>query len=534
MNIQKIEVRINIFKIDLNYPMYMTPIFEFLVELIGSLKPSEKRDFKKFIQFWGGNKPKYVILFDLIDAGLKQKTTHPQRIFVTVSRHEELKDLDNLSRFLIDKILEAMRATQHYAPKEKELNALIRDINFLVQKEFYEASLDYIKRARRIAIEIERLNYLLDLIFYERSILIRGRLDQNGKRMNALDQEEKEVLESLALRSKFQTAAIFLSNKHKMDYRGNWAPDLPKSSVPAESSMLFWTNLYHAQYQTALHLQHIQPNGGLNLREVPIEVLNEIFENEYKVYQMYESMSFMKEEDPGMYWLVIDRFLTICLHLNKDQFFKHVDKLNNGFKYANKNVIFYRNISYLYLVNFIKNIKFEEAKAFIEEHSLFEKIQEYYLKIPNYRLSVLVANCAEVYFVTEDFKKVHQWIYHKHYQSPQTPFFPDVLLKAMGFIAKIELGLYGKERFESKEIQSFRKTIEKSDRHDAEHIALVLMFESAMYCQTRISLRDVLKPYWENIQKIQNFKNSTNALIYCWVESRVKEQSLISTFPTYK
>lgn len=512
----------------------MTPIFEFLVELIRSLRSSEKRDFKKYIQFWGERKTKYSILFDLIDAGLKQRSTQPQKIFLSVLKKMGLNDVDNLSRFLVEKILESMRATQQYAPKEKELNELIRDINFLIQKEFYETSLTYIKRARRIAQEIERLNYLLDLIFYERSILIRGGLDENGKRMKALDLEENEILESLKIRSKLQSAAIYLSNKHKLDYGAYWKPQLPDIAMPSDTNMSFWTRLFYAQYQSGLILHAIQANGGLNLRAFPKDILNEIFEQEYSVYQLYESMAYMKDEDPGMYWLTLDRFLTICFHLGKDQFFKKVDQQNDGFKHAEKNLIFYRNIAYLYLVNFIKNMKFKEAKSFVEEHAMFEKVQEFHAKIPAFRLSIIVTNCSEVYFVLEDYKTVYQWLHHKRFQNAQTPFFPAVLMKAMGIVSKIELGLFLKERFEAKEILALRKMIEKSEHQDAEYISLVLMFESAMFCRNRASLIATLKPYWEAIQKIPDFKVSQNALIYCWVESRVKEQTMLSIIPNYQ
>ena len=101
-------------------------------------------------------------------------------------------------------------------------------------------------------------------------------------------------------------------------------------------------------------------------------------------------------------------------------------------------------------------------------------------------------------------------------------------MKAMGIISKIELGLFLKERFETKEIAVLRKMKEKGDHHDAEYISLVLMFESAMFCRNRVSLIAILKPYWEEIQKIPDFKLSQNVLIYCWVESRVKEQTMLS------
>ena len=165
---------------------------ELLYYLIKSLNKTEKRYFKQFC-LSSGEQKKYQEVFD---AFAKQKELDESKLKTKWKGEKFLRQFHVIKNYLHHLILKSLR--NYYAEQSKYAQALdgLRNIEILFRKELFRHCQEEIQRVKKIALEYEYQAILLELLKWQRRLL----LHQSGRMTNelqALMQEEQMSLQTL-------------------------------------------------------------------------------------------------------------------------------------------------------------------------------------------------------------------------------------------------------------------------------------------------------------------------------------------------
>jgi hypothetical protein len=165
-----------------------------LYELIQSLDKSEKRYFK--IYFTNEAKEqKYLKLYDAIE---KAKEYDEKKIKLQLKDAYIQKHFAETKYYLYQLILKVLK---HYRTENSVDNLLlekIQNIEVLIQKALWEQAISELQKAKKMAYDYERFEFLILLFSYQNKIIVSTRL--HGYTADAL---EKLWLEKSSALSKF-------------------------------------------------------------------------------------------------------------------------------------------------------------------------------------------------------------------------------------------------------------------------------------------------------------------------------------------
>src|SRR5262245_37410973 len=119
-----------------------------LIELIRSLTQSQKRDFKKFAQFYGRTEGrKYLQLFDAVNRYLAGKKSEKDltAFLLTIPVFKTREVVNAQARYLFDKILLSVRTLPEAQPRQQRLHGVFQDINFLYHKGLLQECTDLVE-----------------------------------------------------------------------------------------------------------------------------------------------------------------------------------------------------------------------------------------------------------------------------------------------------------------------------------------------------------------------------------------------------
>ena len=133
-----------------------------LSRLMRSLSKSQKRDFKKYVNFWATDSKttrKYIQLFDVVQRHIsssKEEASLTGHILELQKFGKTVKDVSSLAQYLYLKILESMRTTPDSSRYLNQLNAMEQDLVFLYNKNLFGDCSEIIKRALPLARELDK------------------------------------------------------------------------------------------------------------------------------------------------------------------------------------------------------------------------------------------------------------------------------------------------------------------------------------------------------------------------------------------
>jgi len=138
---------------------------EFLFFLVKSLTQAEKRYFKMNSNFQQGQDEKlYIQMFDAID---KMEEYNEKELLEYVDK----KKLSVSKNFLYNKILRSLRAYNERSSVDIELYNLVTEGRILMQKGLFYPALKRLKKAKKTAVDHEKLLLLVEIIDLEIDIL---------------------------------------------------------------------------------------------------------------------------------------------------------------------------------------------------------------------------------------------------------------------------------------------------------------------------------------------------------------------------
>jgi len=168
-----------------------------LFRLIKTLTKSEKGYFKKFAsRNTPGEKNNYIILFDAVDG---MKTFDEDALLNKLKKTAFVSKLSVYKNYLFNLILKSLQSYSTYDTVNLKISELIKNAQTLEKKTLYKEALKTLEKAKCIAIKYENIKALLEILGFERSVLMvmpdknvyEKRLDLYNQQQNLLIRLEK-------------------------------------------------------------------------------------------------------------------------------------------------------------------------------------------------------------------------------------------------------------------------------------------------------------------------------------------------------
>lgn len=420
-----------------------------LYQLIRVLTPAQKRDFKKYTRFWDyAGARKYLALFDMVNEFARKGKDEEALMQQIVQKKDFGKNtaLTSRARYLSGKILESVRLKQEVSPRTNRLLNMLQDINFLYYKGLHDECYTLIKEAKKLALDLDKATYLLELSIWERRLYFATRtLKDVGKRIVAIVREEEELLTNIGQLLEYNTLSnnVYLSFKEdseiledaKVKIAEILQPEEPEvlNRLPLRAKYWYYNSLYN--YYEYLHKQQQTGKKGrdnlANLR-LALACLEKIF-----AMSEQEGKTLAKEE-PSLYGAFIDNYVNLCIRLGE---FGRVSRFEDKISASKDEVQFYRSVIYYKLLYLLRKNNFTEAEKLIATHNLFKKLPLYENRIEETRLQALRYYAGLIYFILEDFRKASGW-YDQILNGPRSKNNPTLLLTSelQNIICLYELG----------------------------------------------------------------------------------------------
>lgn len=388
-----------------------------LYRLIETLTQAQKRDFKKYTQFWDYQKNRrYLELFDLANQSIRAgKDEHALMEHLKRQRHlGNNAQISNTAGYLYTKILDSVRLNQEVSPLTNRLLTMLQDINFLFYKGLYDDCERLIRDAKKLALALDKSTYFLELSVWERRLYFSGRsFKEQVSRVREIVAEEKEAVQGLEKYFELNT----LSNSLNLNYRSGKilvedAVDELKVWLQQDEAELlkglslrakFWYyNSQYYYYESQHKLQQPGKKGRDNLANLRLALtcLDKILsmsENEGKT---------LASEEPSLFNSFIDNYINLCLRLGE---FDRIERLEHETMAAKDKTQYYRSSVYHRLTELLRKSRFGEAEELIRQNDLARQLPLFEYRIEEARLHALRYYCGLIYFCLEKFKEASNW-----------------------------------------------------------------------------------------------------------------------------
>lgn len=160
-----------------------------LHELIHNMTPTEKAYFKKFSnRHVPGGKNDYVLLFDAIAV---QETYDEPALKKKFRNHHFVKRFAQVKHYLSDIVLESLHSYWAGLSPKTEIRKMLLSHEVLYRKGLYGQCKKLLKKARRMAEELEFYPLLLEIIDYETDVFRR---EANLANMKKYVEEDAQVV----------------------------------------------------------------------------------------------------------------------------------------------------------------------------------------------------------------------------------------------------------------------------------------------------------------------------------------------------
>lgn len=430
----------------------MSHVISRLYHLVGVLTQAQKRDFKKYTQFWDykGSR-KYLQLFDITNRFIRsgKEIDAMMKHLSKTDGFEQPAALASMARYLRSKILESVRANQEVSPMTNRLLNMLQDINFLYYKGLFEECEDILRDAKKLATALDKSTYLLEISIWERRLYGVGTVKEESKKIRKIVEEEREIVRNLQKFLDFNTLShdIFLSLKEGTPlsrYAQESVASLTQrdeeellKQLPPRAKYWYFNSLH--RYYEYLHKQQQAGKKGrdnmanLRLALACLEKSISLSENEGR---------HVAREEPSMYNALIDNYMNLCLRLGE---FKRLDRFEKTILESKNEIQFFRSAVFYRLLHLIRKNKFHDAKKYIGDIDLFNVLHTYGHRIIESRLQLLRYHSGLVNFILEDFQSASDW-QNLILNGPRSAYNPTLLLAAelQQTISLYELGMLGK------------------------------------------------------------------------------------------
>lgn len=507
-----------------------------LQELLEKMTVSEKRDFKKNSKFWGGN-PSYLKLFAYLNQPRKKAEPYPSTENIKRTFGWTAAQVSSVTRYLFDKILASLRTAPQSAAELHELYQKIQDIQILVQKEIYPASLELIEFCKTRAFRIDKPLVLLELLYLQKKVLVETGVRNLREQLDTLSAQEKETRllfeRYLYLNDLYLHIALQNQKGEQPD------PDLVKKIIQLKFKPIDQKSFNNQilLYQIQIDFLRCKARFAIEPEPEPIpfaRFLEEAFGFQQQIMKIFKQDDVFLKEYEERYLTGLDRFLTISLHLNRLEQFKFYEKDFRNFRHR---LQYYRNIVHLNLLRHIQEKQFLEGCWFIEEdkHLLERKLAEHRANISHSRLAVIFFACAQLYFITEKFGPAQKWL--RKVESLDEHEIQPVLIvmtNLLTLVVQFELRIIQRHDHPQAFVDALERFIRRKKIED-EFVELLLEAFRTLIRHDDVPARTTLEPFLETGKALMAKKEKGHPylLLLWWMDSRISVRKMSTLADQY-
>lgn len=229
-----------------------------LYGLIQALSPSEKRFFNIFsTRHVIGDENNYIRLFD----ALSEMSSYDEAALLGKFRGEKfIERLAVAKGYLTELILRAMNAYNAQASLDHQIMELLRNVAFLFEKNLFDQAEKYLAKARKLALEHEKLSILPEILEWQKRLIEAGFFASHHiDELEDLFRQEKENIRMLDNINEYWLLQAKLYYQHNVKGMVRQEADLGKmddifasSLMKSEEKALSYTSriLYNKVYAT--------------------------------------------------------------------------------------------------------------------------------------------------------------------------------------------------------------------------------------------------------------------------------------------
>jgi hypothetical protein len=440
-----------------------------VITLVRSLTKAQKRDFKKYVKFWGeasGRERKYITIFDEIQRCITMSKDDD-----TIVNHLlrlDLKDLNNTAQYLYNKVLESMRTTPDISPYLNQLNGMMQDLVFLYNKNLFENCREIVAKALPLARALDKPALELEWNFWE--FRLRGWTNDNftEKSLNewvaAQEQSIARAQQEVQL-DRLQT--IVRRYFHYKQHLPESIEEEVSNYILYEESDVLWIEslgirskilLYSilSDYYDLKYMMHGSKTAGSLVKKA---LLDKAIHYQGRIIELYRTDKIIEEEEQVSFLAIMDNYVNRCLRNGRVDL---TERLESDWEKSKNELVKIRNLASYRLSRHLTLNEFRQAREYLEKNNVLEGLEKYEMRIPTSRYQVIVYSAGQVYYAQDDFEKAVDFF--QKVIDIKTELRPEIVLvcKILEIICLWEYGAYKNDPDIQRPVRNLRRSLSRS------------------------------------------------------------------------
>lgn len=397
-----------------------TPNLQRLYRLINAMNPAQKRDFRKYSRFWGepsaamkvsGDKgksvPYYIQLFDAINRFVNdERDVEDLQKYLERHRLGNRATLSDRSDYLYDCILESLRTTPDHGRLFSQLNGLMQDINTLYHKGLGKDAQILVVQARKIALQLDKPTYLLELQWWENSLKPK---ETERTRMMAVNEstrlaEEQAIRHFHRMSELRNTYWLLAAEGRHIDMTLDSAPEYLRTLFEMEvkdSLQTFIGFRCKVYFLLAMRLY-----GDMASKIIPEQSqywLEKTFDAGAMLIKAYRGeFALFAKEEPAGYWGLLENQITRCRQMGKQV---QADELMEILeKEAPEYTLIYNRLN-----RFMAVLDVQGGLEYISKKRISSAFEQFKEQISESRQIIICYQCGLLYFLADKWSDAHRW-----------------------------------------------------------------------------------------------------------------------------
>lgn len=494
-----------------------------LFNLVKSMKKSEKRYFRLFVNSEDKAETKYIRLFDLIDE---------QEIFdedALLKKDPLLKanQLSNLKAQLYKKVLQSIRQYNHSSVLDIQIREMIDHAQILFNRSLYEQCAALLKKAKKQAHKVDNLELQLEILKWEKNVLTQTVGPDNQTRVNKIIEEVQDTNKRINNINTFTNLAVKLNSmyykigfiRNKSDYEE--IVYIFNASMPAynedELSMNEKLNLYNLLVGYYFFIQDFK-NG---------------YRYAKKCLALFDKHKKIRISKVDMYLRAINNLMIAQYKLYKYYEFVETSRQLRQVRHFPKNVINenirLKLLKYTYVHEFNRFFMLGDFSTGV---SLMNKIkpglQQFTAQLDNHSRMIMYYKMACLYFGNRNYGEAIYWL-NRIINSETVDIRQDIhsFARILNLISHYELGNIDVIDYYIR--STYRFLLKKDDLYDFQKYILNFL-KKLSYSFTEERLIPELKKLRRNLLPLQKNIHEKRAFIYfdiiSWLDSKIEKRPI--------
>ncbi len=488
-----------------------------LFQLVKSLKKSEKRNFKLFVNRHSAAEDlKIIQLFDALD----KMEDYNEALLLKKNPSISKAQLSNLNANLYKQILGSLRLIKDENNIDIQLHEQMDYARILYNKGLYIQSLHVLDRMKKLASAHNQLTYMMQVLFFEKkieSLYITRSIENRADELIAEVKNATEKLNSITSLSNLSLKLYSWYIKHGHARTAQDDADIKKifdDGLPANINLYksFYEKLY--LYQSQCWYAFIRQDFLMYYRYTQ------------KWVDLFTAEPFMIEVETSHYIKGMHNLMGA--HFDLRNYNKLVESLAVFEKFAGSNVVLQnennliQTFVYLYTSKLNKHFidgSFNEGLELVPE--IENKLKEYELYLDRHRVLVFYYKIASLYFGSGNSSKAIDYLNKIINWKVDLRTDLQCYSRLLHLIAHYELGNFDLMEYLIKSVYRFMAKMENMSVVEVE----MFKFLRQSFSLSKKNIKPELEKLLLKLKQHENNRLETRAFVYLdvisWLESKI-------------